>query len=260
MTALQRAVCIALSCLIALIFSSLRIEGTGWAEKRAGQRADDYLARGLAHYKARRFERAIIAFRAGYRIDARREFLFALAQAERRSGDCASAMVYYRRFLATKPPGTQERAARNHYVACKRALSGGPALQRSSLSPVKKSTLAPSSPWYQDTAGSVLLGLGTVSVVVSLGFFSAAESAEDRAEVATTYPDYDVHLSRARRHRDWGLVALLSGAGLVSTAVVRLVKRRSLAALEAENRSLDTSSWMIASGQDGITVTYGGRF
>jgi tetratricopeptide (TPR) repeat protein len=64
---------------------------------------------GLGHYAAKDYEAAIAAFRRGYELDARAEFLFAWAQAERLSGDCASAIELYEMFIASGPPPEQSQ-------------------------------------------------------------------------------------------------------------------------------------------------------
>src|SRR5690349_14134644 len=68
--------------------------------------------RGLEYYKLKEYEAAIQEFEAAYAIDARPEILFSMAQAERLSGDCESAVLLYHRFLDTNPPATHADAAR----------------------------------------------------------------------------------------------------------------------------------------------------
>lgn len=243
---------------------------------RARRRADRLLAKGLAHYEARRFEQAIAAFRAGFRAESRPEFLFALAQAERRSGDCSSAIVYYQRFLATSPARSQARAARDHLEACQKALGSGPARggsRSNAVSSNRDEAMAPplaiplkaqeSAPWYRDTTGHILLGSGVVSVAAGVGFLAMARSEESRAYFATTIPDLDMHRSRARRHRDWSLVAAGAGVAFLSSAVLRYVTRaaagspgsRDGAPASASRRDLS-----IMPSEHGVAVGLGGRF
>jgi tetratricopeptide (TPR) repeat protein len=82
--------------------------------------------RGLEYYKIREFEAAIAEFEAAYAIDPRPEILFSQAQAERLSGDCASAVVLYRQFLTTDPPAVHAEAARASLDKCEVALRSGP--------------------------------------------------------------------------------------------------------------------------------------
>src|SRR5688572_3883005 len=74
--------------------------------------------RGLEYFKLREFEAALTEFEAAYAIDPRPEILFSMAQAERLSGDCASAVVLYRRFLIDDPPAVHAEAARTSLEKC----------------------------------------------------------------------------------------------------------------------------------------------
>ena len=248
----------------------------------ATELADDHLARGLAFYEAREFEQAIAEFHAGYQVDPRPELLFALAQAERRSGDCASALIYYQRFLATHPPLQQVRAANRQRASCLAALRSGPAhgKQRSSdrtrslagdspasLSSQKGQAPAPGSgpvvvmlhsPWYHDALADILIGSSATSIVVGIGFLSASRSAREDASVAATYPEHAMQIGRAERYRDWGLVGLASGAALASVAVIRLATRQSRRWLESPLG--ETSTLSITPSRGGFTIGYGGRF
>lgn len=256
------------------------------ARARDRRRASRHLDRGLAFYNKREFQRAIAEFRAGYRIDPRAEFLFALAQAERLSGDCASAIVYYERFLATGPPRSQARAARMHMARCKKAISSGPGRglhnagqdgggrgrsprpheltgRPHELTGGRDALLAPASlgrsrhsPWYHDAAGDILLGSGALSMAVGIVFLSSSKSAEDHAGVAPTYPEYNVHMERARRHRDWGAVALVGGVALTTGAIIRFVTRRS----GEDDRGRSKPGVSLVPTSSSVGVVYRGRF
>jgi tetratricopeptide (TPR) repeat protein len=238
--------------------------------------ADAYLARGLAHYRAGEFEKAIKAFLAGYKIEPQREFLFALGQAERRSGDCASALSYYRRFIATTPPARQEQAARLHIQNCEKALVSGPvagdrpparALRRTAprverdrrgravvaVAPQPAPSAPSASPWYHDMPGGILLGTGTAAVLAGAGFMVASETARDRAGWAATYPEYDLEVSSARRYRLWGIAAMSAGTAVVAGAIYRYHRR-------SRQRSRETREIGISPSSGGLTISLGGRF
>lgn len=211
------------------------------------QRADEYLARGLEHYEARDFEAAITAFLSGHAAEPRPQFLFALGQAERRSGDCESALVYYERFLATRPSGAQVRATRMHIAGCQAALVSGP-----DGAPVSKSVASPASrpaPWYHDTLGDALLGAGVVSAIAGAGFLIGGELARDRVGVSATYAEHDRHMARAERYRLYGAISLGTAAALAAGAVYRFTHRG------------DARELAIAPGSGGgLAISYGGRF
>ena len=225
------------------------------------RRADRHLSRGLAYYDGRQFESAIAEFLAGYDVDPRPAFLFALGQSERRSGDCASATVYYRRFLTTSPPDRQVQAATMHLEGCKQALQDGPGKQFRQVEPAPVRTVyvqtepAPEpSPWYRDWVGNSLLGVGTASVVAGAALVLASRSAADRASWVETYAEYDREINRARRARLWGISALAAGTALVAGAAYRFhsqsQKREDRFSLQPDIQPL----------QGGVAVSLGGRF
>ena len=227
------------------------------------KQADRHLQRGLAYYDDRQFERAIAEFLAGYDLDPRPAFLFALGQSERRSGDCASATVYYRRFLTTSPPQRQVQAATLHLHGCKRALEDGPGRHFRATAPapapvqtvfVQPLPVSEPSPWYHDWVGDSLLGLGTASVATGVGLLVSARSAADRASWVETYTEYDREMTQARRARTWGITALFAGTALVAGAAYRL---HSQARQREDGLALHTNFQPL---QGGLAVSLGGRF
>jgi len=217
------------------------------------KRVQLHLDRGIEFYAERQFELAIIEFRAGFALDPRPDFLFALAQAERLSGDCATAVVYYRRFLQTKPEVNQAEAAGVNMKRCVRALESGPggkqlARPSDALSAAEKSggapppltplansrpaidserSSAPRKPWYRDVLGTGLLVSGVIGVGVGSGFFVASSSTQSDARAATDAVEYEDLISRARSQRTVSIAALSIGSALIGGAIIRYVTRGS---------------------------------
>ncbi len=204
--------------------------------------ADAHLRRGLELYGGRDYERAIEEFRAGFALDPRREFLFALGQAERLSGDCGSAILYYQAFLRARPTAAQAAAAREQIQVCHLLLSTEkprrrdrpagavdrdeppplPARSRALAGPVPAAAAHDDRPpWYSDRTGDLLLGGGVVFLALGGGLWAASASAASAAEGAATYPEYDTLIDRARRRRTLALTAGAAGAALVGAAVWR---------------------------------------
>jgi hypothetical protein len=219
-----------------------------------GKRVDTHLRRGIEFYAEKQYELAIVEFRAGYALDPRPDFLFALAQAERLSGDCPSAVVYYRRYLTTNPGTNQAEAARVNMRRCTRALESAPADKRerttdaeldsaeqaSEPAPppappaplvVKAPAPAP-APWYSDKIALSLLGSSAAALALGGGFWMAKSSAESAADSATSDVEYDQHLARARRNRTISLVGFGVGAALAAGTAYRLITRRTSASEE----------------------------
>jgi len=242
-----------LGCTIALLVTS----SSAFAEKRGlgdsaaiTDRVDTHLQRGIEFYAEKQYELAIVEFRAGFAIDPRAEFLFALAQAERLSGDCPTAIVYYNRFLETQPTANQDEAARVNMKRCTRALEsgpGGPPLRATDSAlaeaeaasspappPVPEASLAVelprraddgAGPWYRDAVGTSLAAGSLAGLGLGVGFWVAKGSAEEAAADAEGYQDYVAHIDRAKRNRTLALLGVSTGAALAGVAIYRFVTR-----------------------------------
>lgn len=212
--------------------------------------ARKHLELGLTHYQARDYEEAIREFRAGYVLDPRPELLFAMAQAERLSGDCRSAITAYEKFLEAGPPEQQAAAARDAVERCKIALGSGmrgeddderaardepsapaataePAASPTAASPVREvAASGPAAndslrrPWYRDKVGATLLGVGVASAAVGLGFYVASSSDEAAADGAPTYGEYEDLLARAEKRRTIAWAGIGAGTALVGGAAL----------------------------------------
>jgi tetratricopeptide (TPR) repeat protein len=241
----------------------------GWSASPAErEQADGHLQRGLDYYAEGDFELAIIQFRAGFKLDPRPEFLFALAQAERRSGDCASAIIYYRRFLATGPTPEQTAAATAQRDHCEEALGSEPIVDDGANREGEASSLAgasssgesdgsePRQPrWYHDVATDVLLGGGAALGIAGVGFLFSASSAADDARDAESYQAYADAVDRNESRTVIGAVALGAGVALLGYAGWRILRSGG-----DSGESQERSSFGLSAQPDGISLTLGGRF
>jgi tetratricopeptide (TPR) repeat protein len=240
-----RLAALTLTLVVAATTTTARAEDD--APRDIASRVDTHLERGIEFFAEKQYELAIVEFRAGYALDPRAEFLFALAQAERLSGDCPTAVIYYKRFLETDPDPNQAEAARVNTRRCERALESGPggrpeastdrALDQAEAAgaveppPVAVEPARPAEGipgWYRDPLGGVLLGGSVVGLGLGAVFLVAKASAETAAASA---PSYDLHvreMDRARRNRTLAVVGFAAGAALGVVAGYRYlsVKRR----------------------------------
>jgi tetratricopeptide (TPR) repeat protein len=110
-------------------------------ERGPSAEAEAGYVRGLAHYAARDFHRAIAELEAAFALDPRPEFLFAEAQAFRLDGNCLRALELYRRFLATRPPPLQVQATQLGLDRC--AASAATSAASGSVAAASSVPLAP---------------------------------------------------------------------------------------------------------------------
>jgi tetratricopeptide (TPR) repeat protein len=193
---------------------------------------------GIARFGARDFEDAIAAFEASYKLDPRPEVLFSLAQAERQSGDCPTAVALYRKFLATDPPARHADAARDGIGKCERALASRPldvaapepaAPEQASApgptpvpAPPPTSSPAPRAAW-RTPVGLALLGGGALGLGGGAALFVAARKAAGEADDAARYDDYVARMDRAESRQRLAFIVGGAGAALVATGAIVLL-------------------------------------
>lgn len=250
---------------LALIAGAVMVMRTRTAHAdHSAAEADRHLRRGLEHYQHRDYQRAIREFHAGYAIAPRREFLFALAQAERLSGDCRSAIIYYRQFLSRNPPKRQETAAFEQIEHCQKALAEGPgAVDRPATAPKPQPAVQrPVDPpplaaaparrhWYADGPGDALLGGGIALAAGSVVMLLSANVAAADARSASTYAQFDQRTSAVTTRRHLAIGFAIAGALALSGATYRFVTRGG-AARERRIALVPTDG--------GATLAIGGRF
>jgi len=183
--------------------------------------SSSHYEKGLSAYNTHDWATAIEELKLAYQLEPRREYLFALGQAQRLAGDFEAAIVTYRAFLhgSTNPqprvealvkrceellaeprpdskPAEPEQEAthqpgRDELVSVAPREPAFPAALGSTVakpSETRVSTPVPARQWYQDAAGGTMLIVGLVA-----GGFGAAYLATD----LTSSPPFWTALSHA---------------------------------------------------------------
>ncbi len=279
-----RRIVLSISLLVALLGMVARAHGQDSDTTPIKPEARARFARGLEYYKMKEYEAAISEFEAAFAIDPRNEILFAQAQAERLSGDCASAVVLYRRFLEHNPPAVHAEAARTSLDKCEVALRSTPegARQQPSNEPPPPATPPPltpaeneppartgaaalpprpddeharpaSRPFWKDPLGDTFAAAGLIAVGVGVGFYVASSSDVTAAADANRYSDHARLLDRAEQRRTFAIVGLGAGSALLIGAAVRWWWPSSRSQGARTDVALDLRS-------DGATLVLAGSF
>jgi tetratricopeptide (TPR) repeat protein len=208
----------------------------------------DYV-RGLAHYAARDFHRAIAQLEAAFALDPRPEFLFAEAQAFRLDGNCPRALELYRRFLATRPPPLQVQATQLGLDRCAASAStsgaSGSVASASSVPP--SATMGASA--HPTSRGPSDLG----QLPPGTGPASASRSLTDRTP-PTARPSALARLA----HDPWTVVPLSVALAALGTGVGAWVASNH--AQPAETAGVNTSyddfsrAWQTASARRAMAI------
>jgi tetratricopeptide (TPR) repeat protein len=196
----------------------------------ADEDARSLRTRGLRAYDVQRYDEAIDAFRHAYEIDPQPDLLYALAQAERMSGDCRRAVDAYRAFLRSNPPSQQAASARKNLGRCEMQLAAAPPPPQPSPAPTAVILVEPAVPppapprrAARDTAGHVMMALGVAGLVSGAALWGVAQGDIDAVNRSTSYDQF-VNARAAAAHaegeRIGGIVTVAVGGALVLAAAI----------------------------------------
>jgi tetratricopeptide (TPR) repeat protein len=187
------------------------------------------------HFDAENYAAAVPELKAAYAIEPNPMLLYAWAQAERMGGDCARALVLYRRFLATDPPQRSADVARANVLDCEAQVGpqppppppdpgDGAGDDRGSGDTDGRtgSTRPADRPWHRDPAAGTLLGLGAAATVAGGIAIGVGRGQLARSTEAPTEGDYFREVDRARQTNLVGWVVLSVGGALLVAGAVRL--------------------------------------
>jgi hypothetical protein len=204
-----------------------------------------HLEAGRLRFHEQSYDAAISEFREGYRLQPHPDFLYALAQAQRMNGDCASAVETYRKFLGTGPPQKEAEVAIYNVGRCEAVLgksptpapapSERPAPARSSSPPVApppraETTASERTPaWYADPLGVALSGGAVVGGAIAAVLWAMGDAQARSANEAQTIGAFEDHAASADHARTVAIVASAVGGGLLIGAIVRFATLPSTA-------------------------------
>ena len=247
-----------LALLIAMLCGVAHANPSPAARTPMSAAANTYFQRGSAHYEAGQYAKAIEAFENGRRLDPHPDFLYAEAQAYRRSGDCAHAISLYQAFLATRPPEEEAERARANIERCPLH----PSTPSAPTQPPESTPHAPDpvptppqneSPWYTDVIGGALAGAGAIGVGVGATYLVMADHKIRDANNALTLGDLQ-RLGAAGSHdRQIGGWCIAGGSALLVGAIVRY-------ALHGRGGHATSAAVRLAPEAGGGSVSLGGSF
>jgi hypothetical protein len=85
--------------------------------------ATEHLVRGSKLYEQGHYDEAIAELKAGYAIDPRPDFFYALGQAERKRGNCKAAIGWYQRYVDSGPSTQRTVATLVQIDRCKQEMA-----------------------------------------------------------------------------------------------------------------------------------------
>jgi hypothetical protein len=191
-----------------------------------------HLERGLKLYEESRFEEAIGEFLAGQAIEPHSEFLYALGQSERRKGDCAAAVNYYRAYLQAAPSSQQASAVRFQIDRCDPDRASRPGSAEIAAPNTNVPTVGHDEPaptltasagerrrrFYEDWVGDTLCGVGAAGVITGALLMIRGGQAIDEG-----HSRYDLYYKVAdgEHERTVGAIAMAASGALIVSGLVR---------------------------------------
>jgi tetratricopeptide (TPR) repeat protein len=212
-----------------------------------------HLDRATALHREGKLAEAIHELTLAYSLDSQPDLLYAIAQVHVQLGQCPQAILFYERFLSTRPDDMPAAAAAEAIDVCRNAPGSVAPAAASAPPAAGPSPARPERPdrWYADRLGGALLGGGVVLGVTAAVTYAAARSDLDEAEAAADYRAHDELVGRARGKRTIAVALGAGAAALTGAAVTRYLLRR-----RADARAV----LGIAPTRAGGLVTWSGRF
>jgi tetratricopeptide (TPR) repeat protein len=227
--------------LLAALFVVASIATTAIADPSPDVAA--HLKSATVHFTAGRYAEALADYQAAYKIDPDPDTLFAIAQSERKLGQCHLALPHYRQYLASRSDFPAE--IKPLIAECWMQL---PPPEANKPCPSAAPTVETGLPWYKNPASGAVI-VGTVGLGVGIGFLIAASSSRDKANNAQYSDDFDSLLDEATGRRRIGVTFLVTGALLVGGGVAYHYWTRS-----------PSASPTMALATDGHSVTFARSF
>jgi tetratricopeptide (TPR) repeat protein len=131
---------------------------------------------GKRAYDQGRYREAIAAWKEAYRISGEHDLLYNMGQAARLSGDCDTALGYYRAFLNLRPDSPNRALAGEFIVECEDVVAARE--RRTRPAPELVERRGHTGRDYK-IAGAIIAGSGVLMVGVGILFGFVAEAAED---------------------------------------------------------------------------------
>jgi len=202
----------------ALAFVVVVVAGAAAAWARPSKSGAEHLVRGSRLYNEGRYDEAIAELQAGYAIDPRPDFLYALGQAERKRGDCKAAVAWYERYVATGPSSQRTVATLVQIDRCKQELA--------SATPSTTTTAPPAPPTPVEPPPAPERPQASAPPPSSAPLPSEAPATA----TATTTPATEAPAGRTPLYKRWWLwttVAVVVAGGVGAGVAIALTQQPS---------------------------------
>jgi hypothetical protein len=238
--------------------------------------AQDHVDRALRAYNVQDWSVALREYKAAYEIDPQPQTLWAIAQTQRLSGDCRSAILTYKAYLRGASASGANAAERfikdceGTVDAQRKALDDQPRAEPAkpppapppvtpvvtpAPAPAKQTAHSSPRPTLLDPLGDVLAIVGVGGLATGTVFLLQGNSNMSAAAAKRPYQAYDKAVDDARTQQRIGVGALVGGGVVAGLAIWRFAAVASHHASASDEHALAP---VVVPG--GGLVTYGGSF
>jgi tetratricopeptide (TPR) repeat protein len=186
---------------------------------------EDHVTKGTRYYNIGDWENALKEYKEAYTIDPKPELLWAIAQTQRQSGDCRSAILTYKAYLrgATATGATTAtewiKKCQDDLDAQRRAIDA--AATTPNPQPVPVAPPAPPRSRALDPLGDALLVVGVGGLASGAVFLLLGNSAMNKATSEPTSMQYQATVDSARTKQQIGVGSAIGGAVFAALAIWR---------------------------------------
>jgi len=260
------------SCFACAVASNARAADAPAAPASSASPKEHY-DKGMIFYNIADWPSAIRELKAAYEGDPSPNNLYTLAQAERLSGDCATAIPTYRSFMrqASGPAAAaaegfihvcegqikqkEDEAAQKAALAAQAQTAAAAAAPASSAPPPPPAPSKVNTTWYADPLGDTLAVLGVAGLATGTVFLLQYSSASSSAKSAATDKASQAAWSGVPTQGAVGIAGASAGVVLLAGAIWRYVavggRKQEQAAPPAVGFSVQ---------QNGFQLSYGSQF
>jgi tetratricopeptide (TPR) repeat protein len=209
---------------LTVLAAIVALAGTAYADP-----ASDALKKGIDLYKAGKYAEAIPHLEKAHGLDGKPDTLFALAQAQRLSGDCNAAAANYHKVIEQVSDMNVAKLVQQNLTICE---PDQPKQPEPAADKREQPQAAPAKPevvertvvrdvGHTDKLAAAMFGGGMLAVGVAGGLYVAASNNADAADRAKSLEDHDLLADRATGQRTIMYVAGGVGVAMMGFAIYR---------------------------------------
>ena len=208
---------------LTVLAAVVALSSTAYADKAA-----DELKKGIDFYKAGKYAEAVPHLEQAQKLAPKPDTLFALAQAQRLSGDCNAAAASYHKVIEQVSDMNVGKLVAQNLALCEQDEPRKPepkAEPKEDAAPPPEPKIVEKTV-YRDTGktdklAAAMFGGGMLALGAAGGFYFAASGNADAADRAKSLEDHDLLSDRASTQRVIMYVAGGAGLAMMGVAIFR---------------------------------------